>query len=101
VNVSTEGEICISFIFRMSINPEYGHVNGERANHGNGSAPPQRGRPGGSDRTGHSQASDRQLLPAWLLKRRRGEQALISMVAAAYLPGREARERRDDTVEEA
>lgn len=43
MNVSTEGEICISFIFRMSINPEYGHVNGERANHGNGSAPPPRG----------------------------------------------------------
>jgi len=46
------------------------------------------GHPGRDDRAGDPQAAPRQLLPEWLLeRRRRAERALASVVATSYLLG--------------
>jgi transposase-like protein len=69
-------------------NAEYGQVSGERVNHRNGYRPREWDTRAGTVELAIPKLRQGSYFPAWLLeRRRRAEQALISVVATAYLLG--------------
>ncbi|GAA0652554.1 hypothetical protein GCM10009535_33650 [Streptomyces thermocarboxydovorans] len=69
-------------------NAEYGQVSDERVNHRNGYRPREWETRAGTDELAVPKLRQGSYFPHWLLeRRRRAEQALISVVATAYLLG--------------
>jgi transposase-like protein len=69
-------------------NAEYGQVSDERFNHRNGYRPREWDTRAGTVELAIPKLRSGSYFPAWPLERRRwAEQALISVVATAYLPG--------------
>ncbi|WP_261709318.1 IS256 family transposase [Streptomyces rhizosphaerihabitans] len=69
-------------------NAEYGQVSDERVNHRNGYRPREWDTRAGTVELAIPKLRQGSYFPHWLLeRRRRAEQALVSVVATAYLPG--------------
>ena len=106
--VKTFADALMSAEADAMCNAEYGQVSDERVNHRNGYRPREWDTRAGTVELAIPKLRQGSYFPAWLLeRRRRAEQALISVVATAYLlgvshpPGGEARAvpRRHPTVE--
>jgi transposase-like protein len=85
--VKTFTDVLMSAEADAMCSAEYVHVSGEHVNHHNDIA-----RVSGTPAPGTVELAIPKLrtgsyFPAWLLERRRAEQALISVVATAYLLG--------------